>query len=106
MSDLSGNANFLKYHYSSEDSLMDKDHLKNKSFDKLYDRICALMVIPFGLQCAQIYYINIPEKLALYNKIRFLKIVTLTGAVACSYYEMNKFDAYWTFLNRFYPEPT
>lgn len=35
-----------------------------------------------------------------------MKIATFAGALVFGYYELYKFDKYWTFLNRFYPEPT
>lgn len=106
MSDLSGDARFLKYHYSTEDSLLDKDYEKDKSFNKLYDTVFQLFTIPIALQVAQIYYINVPEKALLYNKLKMLKVVTALGAFGFGYYELYKYDKYMTFLNRFYPEPT
>eukprot|EP00347_Sterkiella_histriomuscorum_P003921 403362425 len=106
MSDLSGDARFLKYHYTSDESLLDKDTLKNQSFNKLQTCVSGLFMFPFGLQFAQLYFINIPEKAALYQKIKFLKVLTVVGAIGVGYYELHKFDKYWTFLNRFYPEPT
>ena len=34
MSDLANEAKFLKYYYTSDDSLLDKDTLKNESWNK------------------------------------------------------------------------
>ena len=66
MSDLSGDARFLKYHYASEESLMDKDYQKNEKYRQLVSAVGGLFMYPTILQFAQIYYVNVPEKAALY----------------------------------------
>ncbi|CDW88129.1 UNKNOWN [Stylonychia lemnae] len=106
MSDLVGEAKFLKFHYTTEESLLDKDILKNKSWDKFEYKVKSLFLLPLGFQCWQISLINNVEKAELYRKVRHFKVLTLLGALSIGIYEKIKLERYWVYLNRFYPEPT
>ncbi len=48
MSDLANEAKYLRYYYTSEAALMDKDLLKNESFEKYQDKVMSLFLVPLG----------------------------------------------------------
>ena len=106
MSDLAGEAKFLKYFYTSNDSLLDKDTLKNESWNKYATKVQNLFLIPLGFQFWQIALVNNFEKAALYQKVKYFKILTFFGALTAGVYEKVQLEKYWLYLNRFYPEPT
>ena len=106
MADLMNDLQFLKFHYSSEDAMKDKDVLKNSTFEKYSDKVTALLAVPFFAQLWQIKLLGNVEKVALYNRVRVLKTASLFGAVAFGSYETSKLNKQFTYYNRFYPEPT
>ena len=106
MSDLVRDAKFLRYHYTSDEALLDKDIQKNASFEKYSINVGATFLVPLFFQCWQLSLINNMEKAALYRKVRIFKALTFVGAMGVGVYERAKLEKYWTFLNRFYPEPT
>ena len=81
MSDLVKDIKYLRYYYTSEDSLKDKDILKNKSYFKYVKRVEYLFLVPLTFQLWQISLVNNLDKVALYNKVRVFKILTLVGAI-------------------------
>ena len=50
MADLVKDVKYLRYYYSSEDSLKDKDILKNQSFQKYAIRVGTLFLLPAAFQ--------------------------------------------------------
>lgn len=48
MSDLVQDAKYLRYYYTSDDTLLDKDLLKNKSYSKYVERVNTLFMVPFS----------------------------------------------------------
>ena len=48
MSELVQDARYLRYYYTSEDALKDKDILKNQTFSLYTKRIQSLFLIPLG----------------------------------------------------------
>ena len=106
MADLVRDVRYLRYYYSSEDSLKDKDILKNQSFQKYSMRVGSLFLMPTVFQVWQILLVNNAEKLALYKKVRVLKAITLVGAFALGFREKLNLEYQWEYYNRFYPEPT
>jgi hypothetical protein len=50
MADLVKDVKYLRYYYSSEDSLKDKDILKNQSFQKYATRVGTLFLLPAAFQ--------------------------------------------------------
>ena len=58
MSDLASDAKFLRYYYSSEDSLLDKDITKNTYFEEYVKRVNTLFVVPLGFQVWQLSLVN------------------------------------------------
>jgi hypothetical protein len=48
MSDLVKDINYLRYYYTSDDMLKEKDLQKNISFDKYQVRVQALFAIPLA----------------------------------------------------------
>lgn len=48
MSDLVKDIKYLRYYHTSEDSLKDKDILKNQTFTAYSNRVKALFFIPLG----------------------------------------------------------
>ncbi len=106
MADLVKDIKYLRYYYSSEDSLKDKDILKNQSFKKYSNTVCTLFLVPTVFQLWQIYLINNVEKIALYRKVRAFKFVSLLGACVLGFREKLQLEYQWQYYNRFYPEPT
>lgn len=106
MSDLVQDAKYLRYYYTSEETLLDKDITKNETFKTFSNKVTALFMVPLGFQFWQMYLVNNFEKAALYNKVRMLKAITFAGAVAISFFEKTQLEKQWTYLNRMYPEPT
>ena len=66
MSDLVNDARFMKYYHTSEDSLLDKDILKNQTWEKYCSKVQLAFGIPLVFQLWQIYLINNPAKIGLY----------------------------------------
>ena len=106
MSDLVREAKYLRYYYSSEDALKDKDILKNQTFATYQSRVQTLFLIPLGFQVWQLLLVNQFEQAALYNKVRILKAITFTAAFVLGVREKLNLEQQWTYYNRFYPEPT
>ena len=106
MADLVKDVKYLRYYYSSEDSLKDKDILKNQSFQKYATKVSSLFLLPAAFQVWQILLVNNVEKLALYRKVRILKALTLFGAFGLGFREKLNLEYQWEYYNRFYPEPT
>ncbi len=50
MADLVKDVKYLRYYYSSEDSLKDKDILKNQSFQNYATKVSSLFLIPAAFQ--------------------------------------------------------
>ena len=49
MSDLLKEANFLRFYYTSDDAVKDKDILKNKAYLKYQQTATGLFMLPLGL---------------------------------------------------------
>lgn len=64
------------------------------------------MMIPFFFQLSQLYLVNVQSSVALYNKVRICKSLTLLGAGALATLEFLKVKKQWQYYDRFYPEPT
>lgn len=48
MSDLVNDVKYLRYFHTSQDSLKDKDILKNKEFHAFSERVRTLFLVPLG----------------------------------------------------------
>ena len=106
MSDLAQQAKYLRYYYTSEETLQDKDIQKNQSYDQYSQRVGALFLVPLGLQVWQLSLVNNFEKAALYRKVRILKTLAFGGALFLGLQQKWDLEKKWTYLNRIYPEPT
>ena len=106
MSDLVKDIKYLRYYHTSEDSLKDKDILKNQTFQAYANRVGYLFLLPLGFQFWQLSLINNFERVALYRKVRVLKFLTFAGAVALGIREKLSLESQWRFYDRFYPEAT
>ena len=106
MSDTTKDLNYLRFFFASEETLKDKDRLKQEAFHKYQANVSALFVIPGALQIAQIAKMNRPMYAAQYMYIRNLKIFSLIGAVAVMWNEKLTLEKKWRYYDRFYPEPT
>ncbi len=106
MADLVKDIKYLRYYYTSEDQLKDKDILKNQTFQKYANTVSTLFLVPTALQFWQIYLVNNVERLALYRKVRALKFVSFLSACALGFNEKLQLEYQWQYYNRFYPEPT
>ena len=95
MADLVKDAKYLRYYYSSEDSLKDKDILKNQSFQQYASRVGSLFLLPAAFQVWQIVLVNNTEKLGLYKRIRLLKAITLFGALGLGFREKLNLEYQW-----------
>ena len=106
MADTHKDLDYLRFFYSSEESLKDKDILKNEAF-KLYERNSSiLMAVPMSLQLWQLSMVNNPAKTQLFRYVRNLKTFALFGAVLCAWNEKLMLEKKWLYYDRFYPEPT
>lgn len=63
-------------------------------------------MIPLGFQVWQLLLVNQHEHAALYYKVRVLKALTFGAALLLGVREKFELEKQWTYLNRFYPEPT
>ena len=106
MGDLVNNVKYLRYYFTSDDNLKDKDILKNQTFQKYSQRIGTLFLLPFTFQLWQIYLVNNVERLALYRKVRVLKALTFVGALALGVNDKINLEYQWQYYDRFYPEAT
>lgn len=66
----------------------------------------AAFIVPLVFQFWQLLLVNNLEKADLYRKVRIFKALTFVGALGVGLYERGKIEKYWTYVNRFYPEPT
>ena len=106
MADTHKDLDLLRFYYSSEESLKDKDLLKSEAFTEYQRRVATLFSIPAVLQLAQISTVNRSSHVNLYKYFRNLKVASLIGGFACVWYEKMQLEKKWTYYNRFYPEPT
>ena len=106
MGDLVKDVKYLRYYFSSNDSLKDKDILKNQSFQTYSNRVGTLFLVPAVFQIWQILLVNNVEKIALYRKVRLLKAFSLLGALGLGFREKLRLEYVWQYYDRFYPEPT
>mmetsp|Transcript_16340 Transcript_16340/g.25261 ORF Transcript_16340/g.25261 Transcript_16340/m.25261 type:complete len:121 (+) Transcript_16340:20-382(+) len=106
MADTQKELPYLRFYYTSNDSLKDKDQLKHQAFQKYKSNVAWLFAVPAFLQLAQITKINAPGELGIYRYLRQLKFIALTGALLCAWREKNFLEKKWAYYNRFYPEPT
>ena len=106
MGDLVKDVKYLRFYYTSEDQLKDKDILKNQTFHKYTQKVGALFLLPFGFQLWQIWLVNNVERVALYRKVRILKFLSFCGALAFGIKEKLNLEYQWQYYDRFYPEPT
>ena len=97
---------YLRFYYSSEESMKDKDILKSEAFTEYQRRVAALFSVPAFFQLAQISTVNRTSHAHLYKYFRHLKIASLIGGFACVWHEKMQLEKKWTYYNRFYPEPT
>ena len=106
MSDLLRDVKYLRYYHTSEDMLKDKDILKNQSFIKYQAKVSSLFLIPLGFQFWQLTLVSNAAKIALYQKVRALKLLSFVGACALGFKEKLSLEYQWQFYDRFYPEAT
>ena len=106
MADTHKDLDYLRYYYASEESLLDKDLLKAKAFEKYNSNVNFLFAIPAILQIMQISKFGKQSAYKQYMFLRQLKIYSLGGSILCALYEKEKLDKKWQYYNRFYPEPT
>ena len=106
MGDLVRDVKYLRFYHTSEDMTKDKDILKNQSFDKYAQRVTGLFVPAVLFQFWQIALVNNFECAALYRKVRVLKFLSLTGAIALGVREKLRLEYQWQYYDRFYPEAT
>ena len=106
MADTHKDLNYLRFYYASQDSLKDKDILKNQAFDQYKNNVAGLFFFPAAFQLMQISRYNRPEMATQYYFLRRMKIVSLLGATAAIYLERQQLEKKWDYYNKFYPEPT
>ncbi len=106
MGDLVRDVKYLRYYYTSEDMLKDKDILKNQTYMKYQTTVGSLFLVPLAFQLWQIGLVNNVEKIALYRKVRVLKFVSFVAACALGMKEKLNLEYQWQFYDRFYPEAT
>ena len=106
MADSIKDLQYLRFYYSSEESLKDKDILKNQAFEKYTWNTSMLFMIPAALQVAQISQLNRPSRVPIYKYLRHLKIFSLFGGIACAFNEKLLMEKKWRYYDHFYPEPT
>ena len=106
MADTHKDLDYLRFFYSSEESLKDKDILKNQAYSKYSSNVSILFGIPAMLQLTEICKINVPSELGLYKFVRQVKYFALFGAFAAAYMEKYNLDKKMQYYDRFYPEPT
>lgn len=106
MSDSLREINWLRYWHQSEDAMKDKDILKDEAHIALKNKINGLYALPLAFQLWQLSLCNHAEKSALYKQVRVLKTLAFFGATAAATYEYLNLRRQWTYIDRFYPEPT
>ena len=106
MADTTKELDYLRFFFTSEESLKDKDLLKNQAWSDYRRNVGTLFVLPFALQCAQISNINRPSRLGLFRYLRNLKVFAFIGASSLMFNEKLKLEKKWRYYDRFYPEPT
>ena len=106
MADTHKDLDYLRFFYSSEESLKDKDILKNQAYQKYSSNVSLLFFIPGALQLAEINKINVASEVSMFKYIRQVKYFALFGAFAAAYLEKSNLDKKMTYYDRFYPEPT
>ena len=98
--------NYLRYYYTSDDMMKDKDSQKHEVYKTYESRMAALFAIPTGLQLWQITLAQRADKLALYKQVRFFKTLAFGSALAIGMWQYTTTRQLLTYYDRFYPEPT
>ena len=106
MADSIREVNWLRYYYTSDDAVKDKDLLKDQAHVKLTHKVNALFLVPTAFQFWHLSLMNHPAQRALCQKVRWFKIVSLIGATAVGSYELLNMRKKWDYYDHFYPEPT
>ena len=106
MADTHKDLDYLRYYFSSEDSMKDKDILKTEAFTEYEGRAAVLFSIPAFFQLAQISTVNRPQFVNAYKFFRHIKIASMIGGFALVWHEKLQLEKKWRYYNRFYPEPT
>jgi len=106
MADTHKDLEFLRFFYSSEESMKDKDILKNQAYAKYQKNCSMLFLVPAALQIGEISTMNIPSKAGTYKYLRQLKFVAFFGGIAAIAHEKYTLDKKMSYYNKFYPEPT
>ena len=106
MADLLQDANSLRYYFTSEDALKDKDSLKDQVYFKSCRVVSGFMMVPMALQFWQISLANHEAKTSMYSRVRMFKMATFGAAMAGMGYEYIQMRKRMTYYDRFYPEPT
>ena len=70
MADTHKDLAYLRFFYSSEESLKDKDILKAQAFEKYQQNVVGLFLIPLACQFGQIRYLNRASKVTQYKFFR------------------------------------
>mmetsp|Transcript_17426 Transcript_17426/g.29321 ORF Transcript_17426/g.29321 Transcript_17426/m.29321 type:complete len:177 (-) Transcript_17426:119-649(-) len=104
MTDTHRKLDYLRFFYVNEDSLKDKDTLKNQAFGKYKSNVCTLALFPFALQILQIQTVNKPELVLRYKYLRSVKTFALLGAFAACWWEKLQLEKKWRYYDRLYPE--
>ena len=82
MADTTKDLDYLRYYYSSEDSLKDKDILKTQAFQKYERNVAAIFTLPAAFQVLQISQINRPSRIQMYRFFRNMKLFSLFAGIA------------------------
>ena len=98
--------NYLRYYFTSDDAMKDKDFCKNSAFKQYATKMQVLFSVPLAFQAWQISITNYPEKAALYKQVRWFKSAAIIGALSFGLWEYTNLRKKMTFYDRFYPEPT
>lgn len=106
MSDLVSYLDYLRFHHVSEESLKDKDRLKNEAYQKYSVLIYQMSTLPIGFQIAELYYANNPATRQMFKGVRNVKLASVFALMAVGYWERSNLEKKWLYYDRLYPEPT
>ena len=95
MADTHKDLDYLRFYHASEESMKDKDLLKNEAFAKYKQNASALFIVPAALQLAQIGTVNRPSQLTLFKYLRQLKVLALLGSFGCVWHEKLTLEKKW-----------
>ena len=106
MSDTIQKAEYFNFHHTTDESIKDKDQMKQQFFESFTTIISGSFIFPIGFSIWQLKLINNPQKLHQYKNIRIAKYLSFGWALGLAFYHQHDLQKKWRYCDRLFPEAT